>query len=60
MTHLIVDEINTEGVEQVEDGLVLGVVDGGRGNVGPDAVDDLKLACDQKDLRSSAMEVRFL
>lgn len=48
MTHLTVDEIDTEDIGQVEDGLVLGVVDGGGGNVRPDAVDGLEFTCDKR------------
>jgi len=59
ITHLGVDELDTKDVGQEEDSLVLGVIDGWHCDVGLDAIDDLDLACDEKDMRSSDLNVRF-
>ena len=45
MTCLAIVEIDTKDVSQEEDGLVLGVIAGGRCDVGPDAIDDLDFTC---------------
>lgn len=55
----MVDELDTKDVGQVEDRLVLGVIDGGRCDVGLDAVDDLDFPCDETDVRSSVVNVQF-
>ena len=59
MTHLGVDELDTKDVGQEENRLVLGVIDDGRCDVGPDAVDDLDFSCDEKNVTSSAADVQF-
>lgn len=60
MTYLRVDEVDTKDVGQEEDGLVLGVVDGGRCDVGPNAVDEFYFSCDKTEVRSSTVDMRFL
>jgi len=59
MAHLGVDELDTKDVGQEEDSLVLGVIDGRRCDVGLHTVDDFDFACDEKDMRSSDLSVRF-
>jgi hypothetical protein len=53
MTHLVIDELDTKNIGQVEDRLVLGVIGGGRCDIGLDAVDHLNFACDEKNVKSS-------
>ena len=59
ITHLGVDELDTKGVGQEKDSLVLGVIDGRRCDVGLHTVDDFDFACGEKGVGLGAVSVRF-